>query len=146
MWVKVTEHEEMQAGATYRVRYGMRGGMPGSVLQASLRLAIKAIDAVHRGIVIQKVDFVPVNTDYAMGRYTPWELRVEWKKVGGGTPILLIVGLITAAIAFFAIANRSVEKLVDAGTDFTKQLTAPLRDPGLIAAGLAVAILLFGRK
>jgi len=124
MWQQVPESYEMVKGETYRARWIIQSPYPGSLMRTAINGMVNGVDRVDAGITIKGIDYIPPGQlayipkgGWIAGRYQPWELCVTWSKgAKGGTPMLLVIGVVAAALVglgIISILNRSAERFVE---------------------------------
>lgn len=80
-----------------------------------------------------------------------WGVRVTWRKIAAGTPVLVLAGAIIAVIAalvagWMIVAKFSEKELLDIGDHASDWLRDTLFNPGFIVATMVVAVLYLRRK
>lgn len=80
-----------------------------------------------------------------------WGVRVTWRKIAQGTPVLVLAGaviaVITAVVAAWLIVAKFTEKeLLEVNQEIRRTLKDTLFNPGFIVAAMVVAVLYLRRK
>lgn len=162
-WRDVPESQEAEYGVNYRTSIPLAAWAAGLAMPAVLNTAL----AVGKRIADGRVEIVKteifgaggIPTDWIARGYraTDWGVRITWRKVAGGTPILVYAGAIALVVGIatlswivvakfteqeFAEFSEETRQTVDKLKDFLKDT---LFNPGVIVSAI-VAIALFTRR
>lgn len=147
MWQEVSSSNDLVRGTPYRLRLTIYSPFPASGLQGNIRAAIRKVDDTLAGITIEHlgVSFRAPDESKMFGRVGAWELIVPFQKTGAGTPIVAVIGVITAGLLavglLWSVANKTVEKFVLAAQDIGQRVT----EPGVILAVFVLGVLFLTR-
>lgn len=151
---KIPETTELVLGEKYRLRLTLTGpynaDTPARIKAAietgaGLNNALASQHFLMKNIVrIDKVDVSAPTQDQRLFRWDAFTVDVYFTKVGQGTPILLVIGVVVAVVLFalgllFVVTNREVfhEARETIGSDL------PAFAGSLVAPALAIALVLY---
>lgn len=152
--VPIPESSELVMGERYRLRLTLAGPYdaktPGKIHDmvmsgAGLNNALASQHALLHNIVrIDAVDVSTPNTDSRIFAWDTFVVDITFTKVGAGSPVILIAGILIAVILFalgmlFVVTNRQVFR--DVRGTIGGDLPALARS--LVAPALAVALALY---
>lgn len=154
-WEPISRNEEITTGTRYRVRFPFLGNLPINRV-AMIADALHAWNGLRGNYRFDKVatELVPSKVS---GRASTYQLTIEFHRVGSGTPVFIIMGLIIAALVSIGIivwgTAYVVEKVSEAGLSPEERIRLEQAkgkgiDPSIIAAGgalVAAAYFMKGR-
>lgn len=163
-WRDVPDTEEAVYGVTYRTSVPLAQWSIALAVPAVMNkvLAIGAKIAEGRAEIVKTEIFAPggIPADWVARGYraTDWGVRITWRKVAGGTPILvyaaavaIVIGVATLSWVVvakftekeFAEFNEEIRATGDKLTDWLKNT---LFNPGVIVSAVVVIALFLRRR
>ena len=158
-WIEETSNHDLILGSRYRLTLWL--ALPDTIeIRKKVRDAVlywdrwfdrmpTAAKNLLGGLDIEKVETGVAATTNIIGRLSPWPLRITFKKVGGGTPFLVVAGaiavLLILVVGAVVIVGKTFERNTEGIHNWFEDLKDTLFNPGVILAAM-VAIVVLSKK
>lgn len=152
-WIKVRERDAVEPLQTYVAQYTFRSPFPNDKIQSIVRLAVRAKDVFDQSIHVKQVRFLKPYGPFAVGRYEPWALEIEFQrenvspyKAAGVVDVAFVFGILAAALAILGvISSRGMYRVATVVKDTVQEVAGTVTHPAFLVVALVLGILIFGR-